>query len=293
MNFGITLPNYGPDASPEDMVRTAQTADSLGFDSAWTTDHILLPEGDSVYLSRLYEALITLGWIASQTRKIKLGVSSLVLPQRNPVTVAKQVAALDALSGGRTILCVGVGWSAGEYANLGQTFNNRGRRMEEALQVLRLLWSSTGSEPLSYQGQYYSFENGIFDPPPLQKGGPPLWIGGHSEAAVRRAAIHADGWHATGALPEQIHQSSELIQQLTKDHHVTISSRMRLSFDSADPTAPLKGSTQEVIDSLAVYREAGLEYPVINFQVGDVEERLEAMRRFVEDIIPAFQEAKQ
>jgi probable F420-dependent oxidoreductase len=290
MNFGITLPNYGPDASPEDIIRTAQAAESLGFDSAWTTDHVLLPEGDSAYLSRLYEALITLGWIAGQTEKIKLGVSSLVLPQRNPVIVAKQIAALDALSGGRTILCVGVGWSAGEYANLGQAFDNRGHRMEEALQVLRLLWSSTGGEPLNYHGRYYSFKDGIFDPPPQRNGGPPLWIGGHSEAAVRRAALHADGWHATGPSPEQVRQSSELIQQIAKDRHVTISSRLRLSFDSTDPTAPLKGSTQDVIDGLVAYRDAGLEYPVINFRVGDAEQRPEAMRRFVEDIVPAFQE---
>jgi probable F420-dependent oxidoreductase len=293
MKFGITLPNYGPEASPDTMMKIAQDAENLGFDSTWTTDHVLLPEGDAPYLSRLYEALITLGWIAGQTGNIKLGVSSLVLPQRNPVIVAKQISTLDALSGGRTILCVGVGWSTGEYANLGQPFDNRGRRMEEALQILRLLWSSKGNQPLNYHGQYYSFEGGIFDPPPVQDGGPPLWIGGHSAAALRRAALLADGWHATGASPDKILQSSQIIRQIAKGRHVTISSRLRLSFDSTDPGAPLKGSTQEIIDGLAVYREAGLEYSVINFQVRDPEAHLDAMRRFVEEIITTFPEAEQ
>lgn len=293
MKFGITLPNYGPETSPDYMMKTALDAENLGFASAWTTDHVLLREGDSAYLSRLYEALITLSWLAGHTEHIQLGVSSLVLPQRNPVIVAKQIATLDALSGGRAILCVGVGWSAGEYANLGQPFNNRGRRMEEELQILRLLWNSKGNQPLNYTGQYYSFEEGIFDPPPVQAGGPPLWIGGHSEAAFRRAALHADGWHASGASPEIIRQGSQRIQQIAKGRLVTISSRLRLSFDSTDPTAPLKGSTQEVIDGLAAYREAGLEYPVINFQVRDPEARPEAMRRFVEEIVPTFQEAEK
>jgi alkanesulfonate monooxygenase SsuD/methylene tetrahydromethanopterin reductase-like flavin-dependent oxidoreductase (luciferase family) len=118
-----------------------------------------------------------------------------------------------------------------------------------------------------------------------------LWIGGNSEAATRRAALHADGWHASGASPEIVRQGSQRIRQIAKDRLVTISSRLRLSFDSTDATAPLKGSTQEVIDGLAAYREAGLEYAVINFQVRDPAARPEVMRQFVEEIIPALREA--
>jgi probable F420-dependent oxidoreductase len=289
MKFGIILPNYGPSSSTDDILATSQVAERLGFDSAWTTDHILLPHTDASRFTPIYEALITLGWIAGTTKRIRLGVSSLVLPQRNPLIVAKQVAALDVLSKGRAMLCASVGWSVGEYANLGENFQNRGLRIEEAIKVLRLLWATNPGETITFHGRYYQFDDGVFDPPPDQPGGPPLWIGGHAEAVLQRAALMADGWHASGATPQEITRAAQLIQQIATNRKVTISSRLRLSFDDTDPSAPLQGSSEKIIDKLGEYDEAGLDYAILHFCAHDQERREVAMSRFVDEVFPALQ----
>lgn len=290
MKFGLILPNYGPSASPEDLLGLAKAAEQLGFHSAWTTDHILLPKEDATRFGRLYEALITLAWLAASTTRLQLGVSSLVLPQRNPVIVAKQVAALDALSAGRAMLCVGVGWSAGEYRNLGADFKQRGKRMEEAIQVLRALWQAEDNHTVAFRGQYYQFDEGVFSPPPVQDGGPPLWMGGHASVVLERAARYADGWHATGGTVEQIDQGRRMIQAITQARAFTISARLRLSFDDTDPRAPLQGTPDSIIEQLRSYQQAGLDYAVIDFRVHEPVGRIDAMRRFMEQVVPSLQD---
>lgn len=291
MKFGLILPNYGASASPEDLLKLTVTSEQLGFQSVWTTDHVLLPKEDAARFGRLYEALVTLSWLAGATTRLHLGVSSLVLPQRNPVIVAKQVAALDALSSGRAMVCVGVGWSAGEYRNLGADFKQRGRRIEEAIQVMRTLWSADGEAPVSFDGQFYHFEEGVFSPAPVQRGGPPLWIGGHAQAVLKRAARLADGWHASGASVEQIEQGRRTIHAVTQDAAFTISARLRLSFDDADPGAPLRGPADRVAEHLLAYQQAGLEYAVIDFRVHEPAGQAEAMARFMEQVAPLLQDA--
>jgi alkanesulfonate monooxygenase SsuD/methylene tetrahydromethanopterin reductase-like flavin-dependent oxidoreductase (luciferase family) len=156
MKFGVILPSFGPRSGRLAMVDTALAAERLGFESAWTTDHLALPDSEAGKFGHIFEAVSTLGYLAAVTNSIRLGVSALVLPQRNPLEVAKQLATLDVLSSGRIMLAAGVGWSAGEYANLGYNFHNRGKRMDEALQVLRTLWR--GGQVISYQGKHYQFE---------------------------------------------------------------------------------------------------------------------------------------
>lgn len=290
MKFGIILPSYGPSSTPGGILATAQTAERMGFDSAWTTDHVLLPHADAARFGTLYEALLTLGWIAGATTRLLLGVSSLVLPQRNPVIVAKQVATLDALSGGRAMLCIGVGWSAGEFANLGQQFEDRGRRMDEAIQVLQRLWQAQPDEPITFQGKYYHLEEAVFSPQPVQSGGPTLWIGGRAEAALRRAALLSDGWHVSRVTPEQLTQGVRRIRELAPNRNVTISARLRLSLDDTDPTAPLQGSLAKISETLSEYQTAGLEYAIIDFRCRDQRAIEDAMACFVDDVLPAFSE---
>ncbi|NIS83442.1 MAG: TIGR03619 family F420-dependent LLM class oxidoreductase [Anaerolineales bacterium] len=290
MKFGVILPNYGATASAEDILTIAQSADRLGFDSAWVTDHVLLPQWDAERFGRLYEALITLAWLAGATSRVRFGVSSLVLPQRNPVIVAKQIATLDALSGGRAMLCVGVGWSAGEYSNLGERFEDRGRRIEEAIEVVRVLWRAKEGEPVTFHGQYYRFDEGVFSPSPMQADGPPIWIGGYADVVLRRAALIADGWHASGASVDQIAKGVETIRNAAGKRTITISARLRLSFDDSDPSAPLSGSTENIIETLHAYQEVGLEYVVIHFRGHDLTACKEAMFRFSEQVIPALNE---
>lgn len=289
MRFGVILPNYGPQASPQALLATAWESERLGFHSLWATDHLLLPPQDAARFGVLFEALTTLAFLAGATSRLRLGVSSLVLPQRQLVVVAKQVAALDALSGGRALLCVSVGWSAGEYRNLGASFEDRGRRLDEAIQVLRALWAARGTEPVRFQGRYYAFE-GVFAPPPAQPGGPPIWVGGNSPPALRRAARLGDGWHPTGLDPQAFRQGADRFRALRGDRPATLSLRLRLDPTGQDPRATLRGASEAVIATLQAYAEAGLEVAVVTFPGETPQARLEAMARFAEEVMPAFAE---
>jgi len=288
MKFGVILPHFGPNSTPDDVLAAAQTAERLGYASIWTTDHILLPHSDGARFGRIIESITSLAYLAGQTETIKLGISSLVLPQRDPILVAKQIAALDALSGGRTILCVGVGWSQGEYQNLSQPFHNRGRRMDEAMDVLRYLWRAGEDEKISYDGTYYQFKEALFSPAPVQPGGPPLWVAGNSKAALRRAAQRGDGWHPTSLSLERFIKLAQDFQTLPTDRNPTISARMHLSFEDANPRAQLRGSPEEVIEILHQYQLAGLSYPVITFPGDTHQQREEAMQRFREQVVDSF-----
>ncbi len=285
MDFGLILPNFGPQASPEGLFATARAAERLGFHSLWTTDHILLPQEDSERFGHLYEALITLAVLAGVTRRIRLGVSCLVLPLRDPMLVAKQVAALDVLSGGRAMLCVCAGWSQGEFVNLGQPFHERGRRLDEAIAVLRALWGTEG-DPVDFDGRYFRFRAGVFSPPPLQRGGPPLWVGGNSPAALRRAARLADGWHATGLDAATMAERAARLRAQVAGRPFTLSVRLHLSFDGTNPLARLVGAPQKMAETLRAYREAGLDHMAIQFPGETQAEREAAMGRFMQEVVP-------
>src|SRR5574340_612516 len=176
MKFGVILPSFGSAANRSSLLATAHAAERLGYDSVWLTDHLALPQADAERFGHIYESIATLGFLAGGTSRIRLGISALVLPQRNPVEMAKQLATVAVLSGGRVILAAGIGWSQGEYQNLGYNFNNRGKRMDEALKVLRTLWR--GSKVVSFKGKYYNFNQVAFEPQAIQAGGPPIWVGG-------------------------------------------------------------------------------------------------------------------
>lgn len=288
MKFGVILPHFGPNSAHEDFLATVEAAERLGYDSIWTTDHILLPSADSARFGRIYESVTTLAYAAGQTETIKLGISCLVLPQRDPILVAKQIAALDALSNGRVILCVVVGWSPGEYENLGQPFHNRGRRMDEAMEVLRTLWSAGEDESVSFYGANYQFKDASFSPPPIQDGGPPLWVGGNSKAAMQRAARHGDAWHPTSLSLDRFQKHAKYFQTLLKDRNPIISARLSLSFDDTDSQTQLEGSPETIQETLRQYQLAGLSYPVITFPGDTHQVREQAMQRFREQVAETF-----
>lgn len=289
MRFGLILSNYGASASPDTLLAEAGAAEAFGFDSAWTTDHVFLPRGDAGRFGRILEALVCLAYLAGRTQRLRLGVSSLVLPQREPVLAAKQLASLDVLASGRLIVCVGIGWSAGEYKNLGARFSDRGRRMEEATTALRALLQARNEEPLSFPGRFYAFADGVFSPPPIQSGGPPLWMAGNSEAAIRRAARLADVWHPSGVSPDQIRQAMSILRSEAPGRSVGISLRLRVSFDPETTNARICGSPDVVRAALDEYREAGVEYAVLDFQPSDPARRLHEMERFSREVMPRLQ----
>lgn len=286
MKFGVVLPSYGAQSSRLASVDTALAAEGLGYDSVWTTDHLALPQAEAARFTPLLEAVTTLSFLAGLTNKVRLGVSALVLPQRNPLEVAKQIATLDVLSGGRSMLACGVGWSRGEYDALGSDFSNRGKRMDEALKVLRTLWR--GGRPTSFKGKYYHFADVDFAPAPIQPGGPPLWVAGDSPVSVRRAMLLGDGWHPNQTEAESLARLLQPVRPfLSAGRPFTVCMRLSLRFSEAsDPAVPLSGTPSQVAGQLRLLRDAGMNYALIHFKVQSQAERERAMRTFIGQVAP-------
>lgn len=194
----------------------ATLAESLGFTSVWVTDHIAIPErSSSAYPYRddrkppwppnipYLDALTALTWVGAVTRTIRLGTSVLVLPMRPPLVVAKSVATLDYLTGGRVVLGVGAGWLKEEFELLGQSFEDRGQRMREAIGVLRACWAD---DPVHFEGAHYRLAPFGMDPKPRQGPRVPILGGGEGDVALRRAAEVCDGWHPLNLSPEQVQE---------------------------------------------------------------------------------------
>ncbi len=287
MHFGVILPTFGESANRESILETAQAAENLGFDSIWMTDHLALPISDAARFGRIYEAVSTLAFLAGKTQKIRLGTSVLVLPQRNPVEIAKQIATIDDLSNGRVMLAVGVGWSQGEYANLGYDFHNRGSRMDEAIQVLKSLWS--GEESISFHGKHYDFKDAVISPSPMQRGGPPVWVGGGSAAALRRAVSLGDGWHPNVQSPSALREALQTIPSDLRPNNFTVCPRIKLNFNRDDlPENTLHGTPQKVIRQIQAYRTAGITGAVIAFDAENTSARLQMLKQFSEEVMPEF-----
>lgn len=287
MKFGIVLPNYGPGATRFSILDTAHAAERLGYDSVWVTDHLALPKEDAERFGLLYEAITTLSFLAGSTSRIRLGISALVLPQRNPVEIAKELATLDVLSGGRLILAAGIGWSRGEYENLGYSFTNRGRRMDEALKVLRTLWR--GSKTVSFEGKYYSFTDVAFEPQPVQAGGPPIWVAGDSPQALKRAIYYADGWHPHMNTPEELARALEKARSLLGNRPFTVCLRMRAAFTAQpDEETQLSGRAEDMLPILKAFQDAGAQYSILHFIAETQAQREKSMQMFSQAVMPAL-----
>jgi probable F420-dependent oxidoreductase len=214
MRVGVALPTVGIDHGPELLLPVAEAAERLGFDSVWATDHALMsyerrseyPYGHSGTEIALnpgigwLEPLAALSFVAARTERTRLGTSVLVLPYRNPVLVASQAATLHVLSGDRLVLGVGAGWMREEFEALGLDPAERGARTDEYLEVLRTLWRE---DPASFRGRFVSFEDIVLGVPPRDSA-PPLWVGGNSRPALRRALGHGEGWHGFEVFPDQM-----------------------------------------------------------------------------------------
>jgi probable F420-dependent oxidoreductase len=214
VRFGITFANAGPWALPEFAEVLATTAEELGFESLWTVEHVVVPEGyGSQYpYSRsgrmpgpeeapIPDPIVWLSWVAALTSTIRLATGILILPQRNPVILAKEVATLDVLSRGRVILGVGVGWLKEEFDIIGVPFEERGARTDEAIAALRALWTQDAAE---HHGSAFDFAGAKSYPHPWQPGGVPIVVGGHSPAAARRAGRLGDGFFPARGHPDEL-----------------------------------------------------------------------------------------
>jgi probable F420-dependent oxidoreductase len=283
MKFGVVLPNYGKGASRENILATIQAAEELGFHSVWLTDHIALPEEQVGRFANLYESTTTMAFLAGNSKRIRLGISTLVLPQRNPLEIAKKIATLDALSNGRVMLSVGVGWSKCEYQNLGYDFHNRGKRMDEAIQVLRLFWK--GESAISFHGKHYNFENVSVSPLTHQKNGPPIWIAGDSSVAIQRAVRLGDGWHPNSRPLSQFVQEIQQMRELDAVRNITIAMRFRVNFHKLpSDRRPLYGKATKLVQQLHAYQQAGLSYGIVHFEGESVKDCVRIMQKFSQEV---------
>ncbi len=193
MKVGVEILNFGPGANPADILKWAQIIETLGYDSIMIADHIAItPSVAQRYPDPFYDTFATLAWLAGQTSRVRLGTTVAVLPYRNPVHTARLVANIDEFSGGRFVLGVGVGNAEEEFKVLGANHLHRGTVSDEYLKIMYALWN--GSEPVTFSGKYTQLE-GVSPIRTAQKPRPPVWVGGNTEAGMRRAVRYGDGWH--------------------------------------------------------------------------------------------------
>ena len=250
MRLGIHLPQYGRASGPRAIADAARHAEALGFDDVWVSDHVVQPAEQGYPSPHLYDPLLTLAWAAAATDHVGLGTSVLVAAQYHPLWLANATASLDALSGGRLKLAIGVGWSRREFELLGQGFTDRGRRTDEILEILEACWTT---DPTTYHGTAYDLEDVRVLPKPAHP--IEIWIGGGSEAAYRRAARHGSGFQLIGLKPDTV---VEPVGRIRRDHPdastYTISLRTGWDPQGMDPA--------EIADERAAFEAAGVQHVV-------------------------------
>ena len=191
MKFGVNLINFGPGVGPDSMEEWVHTSEECGYHLVMTSDHIAIPEEvQSRYPAPFYEPISTLGWMSGITKSIEIGTTVFVAPYRHILETAKACSSIDQFSNGRLICGFGVGWSVQEYEALGVPYHSRGAITNEYLAALKVLWTN---DIASYKGRFISFENIYTAPKPKRV--PPIWVGGYSDAALKRAVDFADAWH--------------------------------------------------------------------------------------------------
>ena len=284
MRFGLNLPNYSSLGQRDAMIAIAERADALGYSSLWTSDHILLPSELPDPYGNLLESFTTLSYVAARTEHIRLATGVLVLPQRDPLLVAKQAATVHHLSGGRLTLGVGVGWIEKEYGYLRTDFHTRGRLADEYIPAIRTLLEADTPE---FHGAHIDYSNVLFSPKPLV----PLRIvvGGTSREALARAATLGDGWHGLYQSPEQARAAIATIDKIGRNVTFEISMRTITRVGPSREVAPgggLQGDIAAIVNEIQRYADAGVQHLVIEPVSSDLDDFIEQITRFARDVVP-------
>jgi len=273
MTYGVHLPQYGRVASGDAVLRAARHAEELGFTDVWVSDHVVHPAEQGYPSPFLLDPFVTLSWAAAVTERVRLGTSVLVVPQHNPVWLANHLASLDVMSGGRLVVGAGVGWSRREYEALGQSFGDRGTRMEEILDLLRVAWRD---DPASFDGAFYRFTDIRFLPKPAHD--IPIWIGGAVEAAFRRAIDKGDGFQVVGLKPGEVEPIAARLRRDRPEASFTISARTGWDPQGMDPGI--------IREENAAFEEAGVQHMVAAPWQRDLDSWLRSMDLLAEIVRP-------
>jgi probable F420-dependent oxidoreductase len=295
VKVGVWIPSVRQLARPDVIRRSIVRAEQLGYDSIWAIDHVIAPRPNAEQFGLLYDPLIVLSLAAGLTERVLLGVSVLVLPYRHGVLTARMIASLDNLSGGRVVLGVGSGWNAAESAILGLPFEHRGAMTDEYLRVMRELW--TNPEP-SFAGAFTQFDDVEFRPLPVQKPHPPIWVGGHSRAALRRTVEFGAAWHPINRTPAEMRagraELERLCQRAGRERVPALAPRLdtRLILDDRGGPSPahaghmLEGSPDHLVGQIEELRELGVEHLVLEFVARDAEHFTAQVETFAREVRP-------
>ena len=308
MEFGLHLPASSAGVKAADLIRFAQNAEALGFYCITVADHVIVPKNISVpypytvdgkYPGTGYhlEALMTMSFLAGATHRIRFITSVMIAPYRNPIITAKMLASLDVLSQGRVIVGLGVGWMKEEFENLqAPSFADRGKVTDEYIQAFRELW--TKDNP-SFDGKYCNFSDVIFLPKPVQQPAIPIWIGGHSRQAIRRAARLGDGWHPIGGVPTIPLEPEDMNRDLTLLAEFARTAgrdpkkiRVALKGSLFDKEKKIEGrrrrfmgSAEEIASDICAYRDVGVDTMIFDVRRPNITETLERMEWMAKEVI--------
>ena len=301
MKYGFSMVMGGKDANPDTFFRMAERAETLELDSLWLSSHVVIPpqvkSGFALVPGRMHpphwrdgywEPFTILSFLAAHTKRITLGTSVTVLPMHNPFEVAKQVAEVDRLSGGRLIFGIGVGWFEEEFEVVGQNFRNRGARADDAIRLMKELWAD---DPVTYEGRFHSCRDVWFSPKPVQRPHPPLWVAGGSPAAIRRAARYGDAFHPVEVSPEEVTATRRKLdiecEKLGRTPgSVEIGVKVPLAIRDDPGELPTQGTPGQIADGIRRYIEAGTTHFTFDYLPEKADVALETMERFAQEVRP-------
>ncbi|MBW2233439.1 MAG: TIGR03619 family F420-dependent LLM class oxidoreductase [Deltaproteobacteria bacterium] len=270
MKFGIHLPQSGPAASASAIQAVAEQAEALDFADVWVSDHVTLPKGAPYPPSSyILEPLIALTWAAAATERVRLGTTVLVLPLRPPVLLAKMLGCLDLMSGGRVTVGAACGWMEEEFDALGVPFAERGARTDETIDIMRRCWAE---DPIDAHAELTGAKLVNMRAKPQPEKPLPIWIGGHSEPAFRRAVQVGDGWHGAFQTPERTAPMTKRLRADRPEETFTLS--MRTRWDA------LNDDEDEIARDLDAFMEIGIQHIVVEPAQRDLDAWLRCVEAF-------------
>ncbi|MEV5974973.1 LLM class F420-dependent oxidoreductase [Streptomyces sp. NPDC051921] len=307
MKLGIALPTVGPPGRRRYVLEVATAADRMGFDSVWVSSHVALPrqrESTCLYprakTADAYnwgvawlEPIAVMGLVAGVTERVRIGTHVLALPYRNPVILASELASLDQLSLGRIVLGAGIGWMDEEFRTVGVPRKQRGARTDESIEVMRTLWAAR--RPTSFHGRFTDFDDMWLASRPHSEQGPPVYVGGNTEAALRRVARLGEGWLAHELYPEEIPPARDTLARFAEEAgrdpagiELTVRRALVPPFEVMDfmsDRLSIRGTAEEVAEQLDAYRRVGVSLTVLDLSMRPAE-IVETMEWLVKDVLP-------
>lgn len=311
MRFGIAITNpvnpaVAPAAQADYVRRMALASEESGYDSVWVVERTVFPvdlpkrhpemfgpHHSKLESQNVLEPVTVLAAVAGMTSRVKLGFTVLILPFRHPVLNAKMVTTLDAMSNGRVIFGVGIGWLREEFEGMSAPYETRAEVSDEHIEMYKALCTK---EVANFKGKHFSISGQVFYPKPIQRPYPPIWVGGKTDAAVRRAAKHGDGWDPIWLTTEEFPKKLKLLRELTAANGrprnaVTTAMTINMHWgeahrDKNGRRMELTGTTRQLIDDLRAYKDLGLEHIIIMPAANRTGDAVSRVRRLADEVIP-------